>query len=842
MRRYIILFLITCTVWAQDCTADDGTDGIELWGECYSIENTTEISINGWITGEIPPEIGNLANLESLSIFNNDELTGPIPSEIGNLSNLNLLNLRFNQLTGLIPSQIGNLSNLDYLDLGFNQFTGSIPSEIGNLVNLSALDLRGNQLTGSIPSEIGNLVNLSELGLGENQLSGIIPEEICNQGDATPNLEYNQLCPPYPSCIENYVGEQNPCSCDVELNIVELWGECYSSEYTTEINLYNSGLAGNIPPEIGQLSNLTYLNLDFNELFGTIPSEIGNLTNLNRLQLMGNQITGTIPSEIGNLTNLTRLWIQGNQLSGVVPESICDLNINWSSSFSFRIYNNELCPPYPPCIEDEMGEQDTLQCPNCIAEDDTDGIELWNECYSIENTLNLDLSNTELSDTIPIKIAGLNNLEILNLSSNQLTGEIPLEIGRLDRLTSLYLNDNQLTGFIPFELGNLTNLNSLRLNDNQLSGWFPSTMCNLPIEFDGTIVDSMNLPYFDISNNQLCPPYASCIENHAGFQDTSNCTQLFTCTADDGTDGITIWGNCYSIENTTSIERWMGGLEGIIPPIIGDLYNLEFLDLWTNNLVGEIPSTLGNLTNLNYLSLGRNQLSGEIPSEIYSLTNLETFHIQENNITGEISPQIGNLVNLTWIMFNDNQLSGEIPSEISNIQNDGINPGGGIHLQLHNNLLSGLIPESICDMNLAYGEFEDEHHGFKIYGNFFCPPYPDCLIEYIGEQDTINCNPLSKVDDLIPNAYQLYNAYPNPFNPITNLRYELAEDLFVRITIYDILGNVVKNLVNTYQSSGYKSVEWNATNNQGKPVSAGVYLYSFDAGDFRETKKMILLK
>jgi len=635
---------------------------------------------------------------------------------------------------------------------------------------------------------------------------------------------------------------QDECTAYDGTDGVELWGECYSIENTTELSLSNSEINGNIPPEIGHFTNLTYLNLSNNQLTGSIPLEIGQLTNLWHLDLSYNQLIGTMPYEIGDLTNLSRLRLHNNLLSGIVPESICDLNINWSSSISFRIYNNELCPPYPSCIEDEMGEQDTLQCPNCIAEDDTDGIELWNECYSIENTFNLNLSNTELSDTIPIKIGGLNNLETLNLSSNQIAGEIPIEIGRLDRLISLYLDSNQLTGFIPLELGNLTNLNSLRLNDNQLSGWFPSTVCNLPIEFDGTIVDSLNLPFFDISNNQLCPPYASCIENYVGFQDTSNCAQLFTCTADDGTDGIELWGNCYSIENTISIERWMGGLEGIIPPVIGDLYNLEFLDLWTNNLVGEIPPTLGNLTNLNYLSLGRNQLSGEIPSEIYSLTNLETLHIQENFISGEISPEIGNLVNLTWIMFNDNQISGEIPSEISNIQNDGINPGGGIHLQLHNNLLSGLIPESICDMNLAYGEFGDDHHGFKIYGNYLCPPYPDCLIDYVGEQDTTNCNQVSISKDLNPNSYQLYHAYPNPFNPITNIRYELAEETFVEIIIYDLLGNVINNLINTYQSSGYKSIQWNATNNQGQPVSAGLYLYTIQAGKFRQTKKIVLLK
>ena len=57
-----------------------------------------------------------------------------------------------------------------------------------------------------------------------------------------------------------------------------------------------------------------------------------------------------------------------------------------------------------------------------------------------------------------------------------------------------------------------------------------------------------------------------------------------------------------------------------------------------------------------------------------------------------------------------------------------------------------------------------------------------------------------------------------------------------------MLGNVVNNLVNANQSSGYKSVQWDATNNQGQPVSAGVYIYSIETKNFRQTKKMILLK
>ena len=90
--------------------------------------------------------------------------------------------------------------------------------------------------------------------------------------------------------------------------------------------------------------------------------------------------------------------------------------------------------------------------------------------------------------------------------------------------------------------------------------------------------------------------------------------------------------------------------------------------------------------------------------------------------------------------------------------------------------------------------------------------------------------------------FKLNQNYPNPFNPVTNILYNLLEDGFVKITVFDILGNVIKQLVHEVQNSGYKSIQWNATNNQGEPVSAGVYFYSIEAGEFRQTKKMILLK
>jgi len=197
-----------------DCNGNCYYGNVELWGECYNIEETTilELPVNN-LTGEIPPEIGNLVNLTVLDLPWN-YLTGAIPPEIGNLVNLTVLGLHNNQFTGEIPSEIMNLTNLTILDIHNNQLTGNIPSEIGNLINLDFLSLSNNQLTGEIPSEIGNLTNLSVLFLHYNQLSGEVPEEICNVWqNSNMTLSNNQLCPPYPNCVGLNESEQDTSNC-----------------------------------------------------------------------------------------------------------------------------------------------------------------------------------------------------------------------------------------------------------------------------------------------------------------------------------------------------------------------------------------------------------------------------------------------------------------------------------------------------------------------------------------------------------------------------------------------------------------------------------------------------
>ena len=392
-----------------------------------------------------------------------------------------------------------------------------------------------------------------------------------------------------------------------------------------------------------------------------------------------------------------------------------------------------------------------------------------------------------------------------------------------------------------------------------------------------------------------------------------------TCVADDGTEGIYLWGECYSIENTTTLD-WPPfvpdsvtslpgelfslvnlttltinhtNVSGEIPSQIGNLSNLIMLDLSSNQFSGEIPVELGSLINLTSLDLSSNQFSGEIPIELFGLINLEgeieyitgpggggsIFHqglnLSNNMLTGSISERLGDLINLKSLDLSFNQLEGNLPLVLYNLDSlrslnlsnnlfigeiseeignllklEGVTTYGHMNitqydaLNLSNNFFDGFIPSDICDLPLDWdNSYMDQNQGFSISDNQFCPPFPPCLVSFVGMQDTSNCTQMYNQNNLdMPMNYSLFQNYPNPFNPVTSLSYDLSKDSYVSIIIYDMLGNVVSNLVKSNQSSGYKSVQWNATNNTGEPVSAGVYLYKIQAGDFVDTKKMILLK
>jgi len=148
-----------------------------------------------------------------------------------------------------------------------------------------------------------------------------------------------------------------------------------------------------------------------------------------------------------------------------------------------------------------------------------------------------------------------------------------------------------------------------------------------------------------------------------------------------------------------------------------------------------------------------------------------------------------------------------------------------------------------CDMALGTGWINDNCE--YISGCDWVADSVDYTAAFFNSMDNcIEACFLASNDEInqLPQAFNLYNNYPNPFNPVTTLRYDIPENSHVTITIYDMLGRQVKTLINQTQDAGYKSLIWDATNDYGKPVSAGIYLYQIQAGEYISTKKMVLLK
>jgi len=94
----------------------------------------------------------------------------------------------------------------------------------------------------------------------------------------------------------------------------------------------------------------------------------------------------------------------------------------------------------------------------------------------------------------------------------------------------------------------------------------------------------------------------------------------------------------------------------------------------------------------------------------------------------------------------------------------------------------------------------------------------------------------------IPTTYAVSQNYPNPFNPTTSIRYQLPSHSQVKLSIYNVLGQRVRTLLDKEVEAGYHMVEWDGLNDAGNQIASGVYLYRFEAGDYRRTIKMIMMK
>ena len=432
--------------------------------ELGSLANLTWLYLDhNALTGAIPPSLLQLVKLERFSFEENDGLCAPgTPGFVAWLQGIeqpgsptfcNEFDVAVLESLYEATSGAGWTNSEGWLgDGAVSEWHGVSADSLGRV---TGIDLSRNGLAGELTRNLGELARMAELRINSNALSGRLLPSLTRLALREFHWADTEMCSPaeesfrqWLKAIESHEGTGVECGPPTERDILvalyratdgpnwvnsdnwltdaplrSWYGVVVNGEHRlVKIDLARNNLSGPIPPELGELANLTSLSLGGNNLSGPIPPELGGLANLTSLSLVGNNLSGPIPPELGEFANLASLSLGGNNLSG----------------------------PIPP----ELGGLSSLKT--------------------------LDLWNSELTGPIPPELGNLSSLQRLYLDENALTGPIPPELGNLSSLYTLQLSDNKLTGQVPPEFGRLTNLRVMGLANNAgMSGALPASLTAL---------------------------------------------------------------------------------------------------------------------------------------------------------------------------------------------------------------------------------------------------------------------------------------------------------------------------------------------------------------------------
>jgi len=116
------------------------------------------------------------------------------------------------------------------------------------------------------------------------------------------------------------------------------------------------------------------------------------------------------------------------------------------------------------------------------------------------------------------------------------------------------------------------------------------------------------------------------------------------------------------------------------------------------------------------------------------------------------------------------------------------------------------------------------------------------LYHLMQDQESFNTLEISENNDLNIPEFTLHQNFPNPFNPSTTIQYFIPVASSVKISIYDVLGHAVRNLVDKQQNAGSYKISWNGLDDEGHTVNSGMYFYKLSVDNFSQTRKMLFLK
>ncbi|XP_022684821.1 receptor-like protein 12 [Setaria italica] len=692
----------------------------EFMGYLKSLTTYLDLS-NMNLSGQVPPQLGNLTKLKylninvSYSLYNQysyasdvswlanlhslehlDMSTVDLSAAVdwvhwvNTLPNLRVLDLSNCELNSSIPSLLHkNLTVLENLDLSLNSFQSpAAPNWYWDVTSLKSLNLAASGLLGPFPDELGNLTKLRNLAMESNEIQGMIPSTL------------NRMC-----SLQNIYLSQINIGGDIA-HLMDRIPKC-SLNSLQELFLDRTNITGTIIESVSNFTALSILDISYNHLSGSLPVEIGTLKNLTELIIPGNGFSGVISEEhFSGLTNLKYIDLTDTHLQVMVGS-------DWEPPFDLHTAYLSSC--YLGQIPNWLRWQKSISYLN-ISDTGLIGTIpdwFWN---TFSNATSLDLSYNQLSGKLPLDLEFMSSTVLL-LQSNNLTGSVP----RLPR--SIYLLDiskNSLNGQLPSNFGG-PNLQVAVLFSNRITGIIPDSVCRSP-----------QLQILDLSNNLLTRGLPDC--DREGLkqqnQSRSNSSRVGFGSA-----------HSYSLKISALLLN-NNCLSGGFPLFLKQCQDLGYLDLSQNRFSGKLPAWISdNMPKLVMLRLRSNYFSGHIPIETTRLSYLRIFDLANNTFSGVIPQSLANLQDLTTtedvdpfnpfvelyqsgnflyymgmsgdsfslatkgqvLQYNGNavffksidlsynRLVGKIPEEIGSLL-------GLINLDLSSNFINGSIPYKICNL------------------------------------------------------------------------------------------------------------------------------------------------
>ena len=700
------------------------------------------------LDGPLPSEIGTLSGLEILDLGHN-AVSGRLPRAVWTLTNLRELHLQSNALKGPLGREVATLRSLRELNLGGNTMTGGLPSELGTLENLRRLDLSSTGLTGPLPG------SLTQLRLDRLRIVGsglCVPGDAAFQGWLRLITEFvGETCPPTAggsvaldrTALEAIYQAADGDNWNDNTNwlstkpIGEWEGVTTDADgRVTELRLWWNRLKGTLAPEIGDLSHLRVLQLGGNpELSGVLWPEVGNLTRLEALFLYHTGLKGPLPASVGRLLGLRRLQVSRSRLRGPLPQQLTKLlglQFLESSKTGLCAPANDVFQTWLAAVQNQEGVRacvsaaltvvpETLTVPRSGSQTITlsqasgaepaawtaTGTEAWLRVTPAAGlgggTIDVSLDSAGLQ---PESGGGLTGAVVVSWDGVNARVPVTVPSGAVAAVASrrrplpavprkVVDEDGRLGADGPGawragrDVRGARGRVSARGSHARSSDWLSARMDSGGRE-----------PVLREPVRAGREAASSASAEAAG--DRAALIALYNATDGENWCWNRHWlsdkplGEWWGVATddsgrVTRLSLWRCGLDGRIPPELGDLASLEGLNLGGNRLAGPIPPEFGDLTNLASLDLSENVLSGTIPPELGRLTRLWELDLNGNALTGGIPPKLGEVARLQYLDLDGNGLRGAIPPELGALT-------GLRGLHLGNNALTGRVPAELGNL------------------------------------------------------------------------------------------------------------------------------------------------